>query len=107
MSSFVKSFFSQDGDGQRASENIIALRENWPNLTDALLGCKDPDGKEGVPPITLMLFLEGDTLKFCLSPKWGGKVAFGTIVDPSKGLQAVEDAIRAGEFEWKKRRQSR
>lgn len=107
MNSFVKSYFSQDGDGQRSSPEVQAILAEWPNLGEALLGGRDPDGKEAVPPITLMLFLEGDKLKFCLNPKWGAKVAFGTIPDASKGLEAVEAELAAGRFEWKKRRANR
>lgn len=107
MSNFVKSYMSQDGDGQLSSPNIVALREDYPNLTEALLGAKGPDGKIAIWPSTLMLFLEGDVLKFCLSPKVGDKVAFGTILDPSKGLLGIEQALESGKFEWKKRKASR
>lgn len=103
MSSFVKSFISQDGGEQRLSPEISAFHDEFPELCDAMLGAKDPDGKQAIPPVTLMLFVEGDKVKFCLSPKYGDKIAFGTLVGAEKGLSGVEQAIKAGQFEWKKR----
>ncbi len=107
MSDYVKSYLSQDGDGQLSSPNIVQMRDEYPNLTQALIGARGPDNKLVIWPATLMLFLEGDQLKWCLSPKVGDKVAFGTVLDPSKGLTDVESALKLGKFEWKKRKASR
>lgn len=80
---------------------VVALREEFPELTNALLGSKNVEGQCVLPPCTLMIFLNDGRLGFCLSPKSGSKVAFGTIPDPSKGLNCVESEIAQGHFEWK------
>lgn len=82
---------------------VCALRDEFPHLVEAMKGVMNAEGAYEVWPCTVFLFLEGDTLKFCLNPKSGSRVAFGSVSDASKGLHGVDEAIRDGNFEWKAR----
>lgn len=99
VSSYRQHLDSQTQDGPQ----IAALREEFPSMVEAMKGVTDEAGAWVVWPCTVMLFLEGDALKFCLNPKSGNRVAFGTVPDASKGLSGVDEAIREGNFEWKAR----
>lgn len=103
MSKYGESFFHQTPDGVRQSPKIVELAAEYPEMTQVLLGVKraENDGAS-IPTASIILFLEGDAMKFCLKPKYGGNVAFGTLQDPVKGFQELERALRDGDFEWKK-----
>ena len=80
-----------------------AFREAFPALAEALEGIPTQDGLTGVPPCTVMVFLESPRLKFCLSPQSGDRVAFGVLDEPERGLASLNNAIAEGRFEWKRR----
>lgn len=92
---------SSAGGPQVPSEFV----SEYPSCAAVLAGIWSDDGKEcQVPPASIIVFAEGGKLKFCISPKVGNMVAFGTCEDSSKGLGAIEAAIEGCHFEWKKAR---
>lgn len=101
MSKLVQSYSVTAAKSEEDNPCVLALRDEYPELTNALLGTKNVEGQCVLPPCTLMIFLNDGRLGFCLSPKSGSKVAFGTIPDPSKGLSCIEAEIAKGNFEWK------
>lgn len=104
MSKLIAAYSSAGAKTGEDGPLVLALREEFPELVKALQGCKNLDGQCVMPPCTLMIFLEGDRLGFCISPKTGTKVAFGTVPDPSKGLAGIEHELAEGHFEWKQKR---
>lgn len=104
MSKLVQSYSTSSPANGEDTPFLAALREEYPELATCLRGTKNVDGQCVLPPCTLMLFLDGDRIGFCLSPKAGTRVAFGSLSDPSKGLAGVESEIAAGHFEWKNKR---
>jgi hypothetical protein len=98
-SSYSQFVASQTADGPMTA----SLREEYPSLVEAFTGIRDDAGNWEVWPCTVMMFLEGDVLKFCLNPKSGNRVAFGSVSDASKGFSGIDQALRDGNFEWKPR----
>jgi len=74
-----------------------------PEVIDAFTGSVDADGRWKRGPCTVMMFVEGSKLKFCLSPKFSSSVAFGVIPDPDKPFHSMEAELNLGHFEWKHR----
>jgi hypothetical protein len=103
MSKLVSSYRAHVDAKTQDGPQVMALRDEFPAIVEAMKGVCDEGGQQVVWPCTVMLFLEGDTLKFCLNPKSGSRVAFGSVLDASKGLHGVEQAISDGNFEWKAR----
>jgi len=83
------------------SPELEAFRDEFPNIFALFVGRPYTAEDPGRPPASILLFPEGGKLKFCVKPKFGGIVAFGTISDPSKGLIALDTAIANGHMEWK------
>lgn len=104
MSKLIQSYSTSTAAGGDDTPFLAALREEYPELAQALRGTKNVEGGCVLPPCTLMLFLDGDRVGFCLSPKAGTRVAFGSLPDASKGLAGVEAELAAGHFEWKNKR---
>lgn len=86
------------------SPDLAAFRDEFPLIWSIFEGRPYTATDPGRPPATIILCAEGGRLKFVVKPKHGGMVAFGTILDPSKGLQGLEDALQRGDLEWKKSR---
>jgi len=86
------------------SSPLAEHAEQFPELHDAFMGKKGEDGRWIVGPATLMLFAEGDTLKFCLSPKYCTWVIFGCVADPFHVFESVNEALATGACERKERR---
>jgi hypothetical protein len=103
MSKLVESYRRHVEAKTQDGPQVMSLRDEFPAIVEAMKGVTDATGAYVVWPCTVMLFLEGDTLKFCLNPKSGNRVAFGTVSDAGKGLHGVEQAIVDGNFEWKAR----
>ncbi len=80
------------------------FREQYPSLAEVYTGVYDSEGRCQMPPATLILFWEGDTLKFSLNPKAGTRVGFGGPVDFAKPFESVEKCLREGHFEFKNRK---
>lgn len=104
MSRFVSTYSKPTQRNGEMSSFRANLATEMPELISAMAGSYNLEGQCVMPPCTLMLFLEEDRMGFCLSPKGGGKCAFGSLPDPSKGLLGVEAELQAGHFEWKQKR---
>lgn len=107
MSKFAESFRSHTTPGAAESQAVAELRDECPELASILGGSRNSMGGWEVPPCTVMLFVEGDRLKFCLSPQTGNRVAFGVLKDPTKGLLSLEEELVKGAYEWKARKGGR
>jgi len=83
------------------SADLEAFASEFPHVWDIFRGSPVTPDNPGRPPATILIFAEGGRLKFCIKPKWGGHVAFGTVQDASQGLLGVDTAIRDGHLEWK------
>jgi len=103
-SQWVNSFKVATGVSPDQSAALADLREEAPELASVLGGTRKPDGNWEVPPMTVMVFVEGDRLKFCLSSQTHARVAFGCVADPAKIVSSIEDALVKGAFEWKPRK---
>lgn len=80
------------------------FREEFPQLSEVLGGIPAAGDDEALPRHSVILFLEGGRLKFCLSNRGSQRCAFGTVEDPAKGLAGVELALAEGHYEWKNRK---
>jgi len=89
--------------GQIDTECFGELIEAYPNLVEAFTGSVDENKRWIIGPCTVMLFYEGGKLKFCLSPKYTNRVAFGSISDPMHPWDSIEQMIEKGSLEWKAR----
>lgn len=104
MSTYRERFDESSGDNYDRRAVDAAFREEWPTLAEVFSGIPASQGeKNGVPPATINLFWEGGRLKFCIIPTGAGRVAFGTVAGPEKGLASLEASLQAGHFEWKRR----
>lgn len=103
MSTYIQSWRGK-GTGRNGSDALSSeFREAYPTLAAVLCGEREGEGAGSeAPRATLNLFEEGGKLKFCILPKEGNQIAFGTIPDPVKGFDAIEVELAAGRFEWKK-----
>ncbi len=101
MSKLLQSYSVSATASSEDDPAVVAMREEFPELTKAMLGTKTVEGTCLMPPCTLMVFLNDGRLGWCLSPKTGSKVCFGTVPDPSKGMSCIEAEIVKGNFEWK------
>lgn len=78
------------------------LKEKWPNIADALCGCHcESDPSLSTPPYTIMLFLEGPCLKFCITTQESRDVAFGVVQEALLGFDGLEKSLEAGQFSWR------
>lgn len=84
------------------SADLEAFAAEFPHVWDIFRGRPYSAEDPGRPPATILVFAEGGKLKFCIKPKQGGLVAFGTVEDASRGLHGVDKAIADGHVEWKK-----
>jgi len=84
------------------SADLEAFASEFPNVWSVFRGRPFTQEDPGRPPASILIFAEGGRLKFCVKPKHGGLVAFGTVQDPSQGLLGVDKAIADGHLEWKK-----
>lgn len=94
-----QNFFS---DG--SIDPLAEQREAFPNLADAFQGLKGEDGKWIIGPATLLIFPEGENLKFCLSPKGVAWIVFGIVGDPYHVFESVDHALATGRCERKVRK---
>lgn len=78
--------------------------ESYPSLAEVMGGVEGGNGQSAILPHTLMLFWEGDRMKFCLNRSGSPTVCFGCVPDPLKALESIDTELAQGRFEWKKRR---
>jgi hypothetical protein len=90
------------------SELEQLIRRRWPNVADALFGVSNAeDAANSLPSCSIIMFVEGDRLKFCLTPQGKEQVAFGTISRPTDGFDGLEAALAAGDFAWRSKKGKR
>jgi hypothetical protein len=109
MSSYEDSYREGRGETTAGAAVPPSFREEYPALATIFAGITGEDGKTcSVPAATVNLWFEAGTCKFCIMPRFGNRIAFGTIASPEKGFAALEEAIQRGHYEWKvsKRRNS-
>jgi len=100
---YIKRPSPDNGD---RGEDFAFLAESYPAIAWVLAG-RPKDHEAGMEyPATLMLFLDSGKLKYCISPKIGLGVAFGTVDDPTDPMASIERSIVAGAYEWKNRKRN-
>jgi hypothetical protein len=100
--SWTQSFWAGQGKDGKVNSLPDNFRAKYPTLAEVFEGSA-PGTKENpaAPSCSVILFLEGSQLKFCLSPKVGNRIAFGCIGQPLEALECLESELLAGHFEWK------
>lgn len=102
MSTYEQSFSQAAGERVDAPTVDPSFSGAFPELARLFSGrLNSENGRCEIPPATITLFFEGGRFKFCVHPRTGGKVAFGTVSEPLEGLVGIEKALAAGHFEWK------
>lgn len=79
------------------------LKEAYPEIALALLGKPKTATAPAEQPCTLMIWAEGDKLKWsvnCRNERW---TAFGCFPDPVLNVEDVESHLKEGKFELKQR----
>lgn len=98
-SSYTNGSVGSIGDQAQVPQTVV---DEFPAFAAVLGGVYSLDGQTcEVPPASIILFAELGKVKFCIHPKRGSKVAFGTLSNPGAGFAALNDEIEAGNFEWK------
>jgi len=101
--------FRESGGGQASDpyDRVFVSTEfadRFPNLAELFCGLfRESDSKWEVYPCTLTIFVENRRLKFCVHPRVGPQVAFGSCQDGVGGFSEIEQALELGHFEWKRR----
>lgn len=102
MSSYRESFQAASTEREGLPNIPAAFRSRFPALSEVLGGIvEEGTGKLSIPAATLNLFWEGGELKFCIIPRFGNRVAFGSVPEPHKGIESLEREIAAGRVGWK------
>jgi len=102
MSMFRGSYEACSIESGCQSELEKHVREQWPTAADVLFGSTcEVDGGLVIPSHTILLFAEGEYLKYCLSSKQTRLVAFGAIPKDNVRLGMLERSLSAGDFAWK------
>lgn len=81
------------------------FRESYPAIAEVLSGAPAGEGMDAMYPHTVMIFVEGGRIKFCLNCSQSQAVGFGTIEDGSKPLEGIERAIAEDRIDWRARKQ--
>lgn len=78
--------------------------KRFPNLCELFQGSFSEEERVWkIYPCTLTIFVEGGRLKFCVHPRHGTQVAFGSCQDGTGGFSEIEQSLDLGHFEWKNR----
>lgn len=88
----------------RKGKAYSKMYDAWPAIATFLAGRDASEDGGAECPGSLILFLEGDKLKCCLSPKVGRQVAFTVLDEPLDPFTSLEMQILAGNLDWKQRR---
>jgi len=93
----------RDARNRSAVQTFAAAdKEGMPEVSDLLCGKSNTTGTGWErPPLSLLLYLEGNLVKFCFSSKDFGYKLWGTIPRLSDGLLGVEEALCREHCEWK------
>lgn len=79
-----------------------ADKEGMPEVSDLLCGKPNVTGTGWErPPLSLLLYLDQNHVKFCFSSRDFGYKLWGTIPRLSDGLLGVEEALCRENCEWK------
>lgn len=107
--SLLASSFAATGDsddGRKALEQLI--RGRWPNVADCLFGVVSAEeGSPCLPPCSVILFVEAGALRFCLCPANRRERGHGSISEPLKGLDGLEDDLSKNGVRWSSPRNKR
>jgi len=105
MSNWATAYANRGKGGVSDSKAVEGLSEDYPELAKLLCGIPGKaSGTFEVPRATLMFFVEGSRLKFCINIQDGDECAFGCCDDPSKPWHSVNRALADGDFEWKSKK---
>lgn len=105
MSMFMGSLQSSAGDNSERSDAHNAMRQRWPSIADALFGTVGTEGGyPSTPPFTIVLFVEGPQLKFCLRSDDHPMNCFGCVRAALDGFDGLEKALAEGQFSWRPRK---
>ena len=93
----------RDARNRSAIQTFTAAdREGMPEISELLCGKPNATGTGWErPPLSLLLYLEGNLVKFCFSSKEFGYKLWGTCSSLKDGLLAVEEALCREHCEWK------
>jgi hypothetical protein len=82
--------------------------EGLPEITDLLSGKANTAGTGwDRPPLSLLLYLEGSTVKFCFSSKAFPKQLWGSFASLKEGLLGVEQALCKEHCDWRIKAESK
>lgn len=103
MNGVLQALASSANDGEKKGTRIVPVEfaQAFPVLGQLFGGFTDPDTNQKMPSCSLSIFCEGGRLKWCLIPKDGPKVCFGTLHDWDNPWESLQAALSKGECEWK------
>lgn len=108
MGSVVAQFGEASSDAGSGPAIPAGFLDQWPMIAQVMGGIHSADGQQWLLwPCTISLWFDCGVLKFCLSPKCGPKVCFGSIKRYAEGLDGLEQALTNGDCEWKTRKAQR
>lgn len=108
MESAIAQFGRAAADGESGPAVPGSFADCFPLLAQFFGGIRDESGKSWkLWPCTVSLWFDSGNLKFCVSPKCGPKVCFGSVKRLGEGLDGLEAALANGDCEWKTRKASR
>jgi len=99
--------FHANGGGASADPyNRVLLcpdfQSRFPNLSELFGGLFDEEGRVWkIYPCTMTIFFEASRMKYCVHPRHGCRVAFGSGQDGLGGFAELEQSLELGHFEWK------
>lgn len=77
----------------------------FPTLAEALAGSPmEVKASERIPPLTLMIFAKEGKLRFSLSSRDFPRAFYGSVGDPMRVLESIEDALVNDQGEWSTKR---
>ncbi len=83
-----------------------ADRVGVPEVSELMCGKPNATGTGWErPPLSLLLYLEGDQVKFCFSAKEFPMQLWGTVSSFKDIIENVEDALCKERCDWKKKRE--
>ncbi len=104
MTSFLKGRSAGGPEGEAGRDRCLEdLASAFPMVASCLGGISGPTPEESLPSSTIMVFVDGGRVKFCLSPSEGPDVAFGVVHDPVLIWESISAELIEGNVEWKRR----
>jgi hypothetical protein len=82
--------------------------EGLPAVSQLLAGVRSSDGKAwDSPPHTLMMWAEGDWIKFCFTAGEDNPKCWGSFQGLAMGLDGVEKALQEDRCDWREPKASK